>query len=126
MLQCQVMFLAVMNGPAWHLNTSYRCQSNLSILRLVQELVELSLSAPGRVTLPRAPPHTLLLSGSLFSPFPTGWGLDTPLVAKWTGDRLRLRDVAQGELQEFRQQVSGCLGWVLVQWTNVQRHTRLG
>lgn len=70
-----------------------------------RELVELSLSAPGRVTLPRAPPHTLLLSGSQFSPFPTGWGLDTPLVAKWTGDRLRMRDAAQAELQEFRQQV---------------------
>ncbi|WIA38279.1 hypothetical protein OEZ86_001619 [Tetradesmus obliquus] len=70
-----------------------------------RELIELSLSAPGRVTLPRAPPHTLLLSGSQFSPFPTGWGLDTPLVAKWTGDRLRMRDDAQTELQEFRQQV---------------------
>ncbi|KAF6263018.1 hypothetical protein COO60DRAFT_1492560, partial [Scenedesmus sp. NREL 46B-D3] len=70
-----------------------------------RELVELSLSAPGRVTMPRAPPHTLLLSGSQFSPFPTGWGLDTPLVAQWTGERLRLRDAAQGELQVFRQQV---------------------
>jgi hypothetical protein len=75
---------------------------------VLQELIELSLSAPGRVTLPRAPPHTLLLSGSLFSPFPTGWGLETPLVAKWTGDRLRMRDAAQAELQEFRQQVIGC------------------
>jgi tRNA pseudouridine38-40 synthase len=78
----------------------------------LQELVELSLSAPGRVTLPRAPPHTLLLSGSLFSPFPTGWGLETPLVAKWTGDRLRMRDAAQGELQEFRQQVGDA--WCLL------------
>uniref|UniRef100_A0A383VE63 Pseudouridine synthase I TruA alpha/beta domain-containing protein n=1 Tax=Tetradesmus obliquus TaxID=3088 RepID=A0A383VE63_TETOB len=70
-----------------------------------RELIELSLSAPGRVTLPRAPPHTLLLSGSQFSPFPTGWGHDTPLVARWTGERLRMRDDAQAELQEFRQQV---------------------
>lgn len=38
----------------------------------LQGLLDVSLSAPGRVTLPRAPPHTLLLSGSVFSPFPAG------------------------------------------------------
>ncbi|KAF8062046.1 TMN7 [Scenedesmus sp. PABB004] len=70
-----------------------------------RELLEVSLSAPGRVSLPRAPPHTLLLSGSVFSPFPTGWGNDTPLVAQWTGDRLRVREAAQQELADFRREV---------------------
>lgn len=32
----------------------------------------MTLSAPGRVTLPRAPPHSLLLYGSQFAPFPAG------------------------------------------------------
>eukprot|EP00775_Hariotina_reticulata_P003564 gene3564-3832_t len=68
-------------------------------------LLDVSLSAPGRVTLPRAPPHSLLLSSSLFNPFPAGWGLDSPIVAQWTGDRLRLREQGQGELLEFRHQV---------------------
>lgn len=44
--------------------------THTAALAALQELLEVSLSAPGRVTLPRAPPHTLLLSGSLFSPFP--------------------------------------------------------
>jgi hypothetical protein len=70
-----------------------------------QELLELSLSAPGRVPLPRAPPHSLLLFDNQFSPFPAGWGLETPLVSRFTGDRLQLRDGGQQMRQEFRQKV---------------------
>jgi hypothetical protein len=70
-----------------------------------QELLELSLSAPGRVPLPRAPPHSLLLFDNQFSPFPTGWGLETPLVSRFTGDRLQLREGGQQMRQEFRQKV---------------------
>lgn len=65
----------------------------------------MSLSAPGRVTLPRAPPHSLLLYNNQFSPFPAGWGLETPLVAKYTGDRLQLREGGQQMRQHFREQV---------------------
>mgnify|MGYP001810917639 CR=1 FL=1 len=32
--------------------------------RMSLELLTAALSAPGRVTVPRAPPHTLLLSGN--------------------------------------------------------------
>jgi tRNA pseudouridine38-40 synthase len=67
----------------------------------------MSLSAPGRVTLPRAPPHSLLLYGSQFAPFPAGWGLDTPLVSKYTGDRLSLREGGQQLRKEFRRKVRG-------------------
>lgn len=77
-----------------------------------QELLELSLSAPGRVTLPRAPPHSLLLYGSQFSPFPAGWALDTPLVAKYSGDRLSLREGGQQLREEFRQKVSRAVAGV--------------
>lgn len=70
-----------------------------------RELLELSLSAPGRVTLPRAPPHSLLLFSNQFSPFPAGWGLETPLVAKYTGDRLQLREGGQQMRQQFREQM---------------------
>lgn len=72
---------------------------------MLQELLEMSLSAPGRVTLPRAPPHSLLLYNNQFSPFPAGWGLETPLVAKYTGDRLQLREGGQQMRQHFREQV---------------------
>jgi tRNA pseudouridine38-40 synthase len=71
----------------------------------VQELLEVSLSAPGRVSLPRAPPHSLLLYGSQFSNFPAGWGLDTPLVARFTGAKLELRQGGQAMRQAFRQRV---------------------
>lgn len=74
-------------------------------LSVVQELLEFSLSAPGRVAVPRAPPHSLLLYGSLFSPFPAGWGLETPLVSKYTGDRLQLREGGQQLREEFRRKV---------------------
>jgi tRNA pseudouridine38-40 synthase len=77
---------------------------------LPQELLELSLSAPGRVTLPRAPPHSLLLFNNQFSPFPAGWGLETPLVAKYTGDRLQLREGGQQMRQQFREQVGNRAG----------------
>jgi len=76
-----------------------------TVLAVVQELLELSLSAPGRVAVPRAPPHSLLLYGSLFSPFPAGWGLETPLVSKYTGDRLQLREGGQQLREEFRRKV---------------------
>jgi tRNA pseudouridine38-40 synthase len=82
---------------------TYAC--SCSAASSLQDLLELSLSAPGRVTLPRAPPHSLLLYGSQFSPFPTGWGLDTPLVSKYTGDRLSLREGGQQLREEFRQKV---------------------
>jgi hypothetical protein len=75
---------------------------------LLQELLDMSLSAPGRVTLPRAPPHSLLLYGSQFAPFPTGWGLDTPLVSQYTGDRLSLREGGQQLREGFRKKVRGC------------------
>jgi hypothetical protein len=62
------------------------CRLISLLLVNVQALLDVSLAAPGRVTLPRSPPHSLLLSGSLFNPFPTGWGLDSPIVARWTGN----------------------------------------
>jgi tRNA pseudouridine38-40 synthase len=36
------------------------------------EFLEVALSAPARAPMPRAPPHTLLLADSFFSPFPAG------------------------------------------------------
>lgn len=77
-----------------------------------QELLELSLSAPGRVPLPRAPPHSLLLFDNQFSPFPAGWGLETPRVSRFTGDRLQLREGGQQMRQEFRRKVSSLVNLV--------------
>ncbi len=41
---------------------------------LPQELLDASLQTPSRVTLPRAPPHTLLLSDCQFHCFPAVTG----------------------------------------------------
>lgn len=81
------------------------CTPNCVCVLHIQELLEVSLSAPGRVTVPRAPPHSLLLYNNQFSPFPAGWGHEVPLVAKFTGERLQLREGGQQMRQEFRERV---------------------
>ncbi|KAL6749842.1 hypothetical protein V8C86DRAFT_2832298 [Haematococcus lacustris] len=69
-----------------------------------QEVLVASLTAPARVSLPRAPPHTLLLSDCDFSEFPaqTSGGRDLLLV---TGRCLRLRQQGTERKEAFRRQV---------------------
>lgn len=69
------------------------------------ELLPVALSAPGRVTVPKAPPHTLLLSGNEFSPFAKAYGEDTPALARLTGPVLTLKEGGRAEQRAFREEV---------------------
>ena len=75
-----------------------------------KDLLEVMLSAPARITVPRAPPHTLLLADSFFSSFPAGWGLDVPKVAQYTGASLELRDGGWEKMEQFRREVRASKG----------------
>lgn len=67
-------------------------------------LLAVALSAPGRVTVPRAPPHTLLLSDNEFSPFARAYGdQPAPALARLTGDALSLREGGRAAQEEFRR-----------------------
>ena len=69
---------------------------------------DLTAAPSSDLTLPRAPPHSLMLSGTPFHPIPqhadqTG----EAAVFKWSGKQLELREGGQAEKEAFRQQVGG-------------------
>ncbi|KXZ42898.1 hypothetical protein GPECTOR_112g268 [Gonium pectorale] len=66
-------------------------------------LLRASLAGHSRVTVPRAPPHTLILADCTFPPFRKAGG-DEARVARWSGDRLQLRSGGAANLAAFRQQ----------------------
>lgn len=66
-------------------------------------LLRASLAAHARVNVPRAPPHTLVLSDCSFPPFRKAGG-DEARVARWSGERLQLRAGGQANLARFREQ----------------------
>eukprot|EP00798_Chlamydomonas_sp_ICE-L_P022177 gene22177-29239_t len=63
------------------------------------ELLKASLQAPARITLPRAPPHTLMLAARR-----QRTGGDSGL-ASITGDKLHLKEGAMVKKEEFRKKV---------------------
>lgn len=65
------------------------------------ELVEPSLSTPLRMSMPLAPPSTLVLTDTEFSPFRTSWNGQKADVCQWTGDKLTLREPGQDLQREF-------------------------
>ncbi|GFR46264.1 hypothetical protein Agub_g7817 [Astrephomene gubernaculifera] len=67
------------------------------------QLLRASLAAPARVTVPRAPPHTLILADCSFPPFRKA-GADEARVARWSGERLGLRQGGSDNLRAFRQE----------------------
>ncbi|GIL74652.1 hypothetical protein Vretifemale_4577 [Volvox reticuliferus] len=67
------------------------------------QLLRASLAGHARVTVPRAPPHTLILADCTFPPFRKA-GADEARVHRWSGERLQLRTGGQSNLAEFRQQ----------------------
>lgn len=70
------------------------------------ELLSVALAAPGRVTVPRAPPHTLLLAGSDFGAFARAYGdQPAPELARLTGDCLTLRAGGAAAQEAFRREV---------------------
>ena len=89
---------------------------------LPPELVEASLSAPARVNLPIAPPSTLFLSASEFSPFRRSWeGTAASPVLRWSGPSLRLREAGQAAQLAFEREallpaLDGLLDEALPQW----------
>ncbi|GLC40018.1 hypothetical protein PLESTB_001520100 [Pleodorina starrii] len=66
-------------------------------------LLRASLAGSARVTVPRAPPHTLILADCTFPPFRRA-GNDEARVFRWSGERLQLRGEGQRNLAEFRRQ----------------------
>ncbi|GAX79596.1 hypothetical protein CEUSTIGMA_g7037.t1 [Chlamydomonas eustigma] len=71
---------------------------------LPEELLVASMLPPARVTLPRAPPHTLLLSDCRFHRFPPISGTDNGLL-DITGPELSLRTGGQQRKETFRKEV---------------------
>ncbi len=77
---------------------------------LPPDLHEASLTAPVRMSLPCAPPHTLLLADCTFRPFFKGYNQPEAMVARLSGDALSLRSKGQQERADFRKQVGQQLG----------------
>jgi len=69
------------------------------------EFVEASLSIHARCNLPKAPPSTLVLSGSTFAPFPITEGGPHP-VCSLSGPSLSLRAQGQAQQSQFRDEAS--------------------
>ncbi|GLI69411.1 hypothetical protein VaNZ11_014017 [Volvox africanus] len=67
------------------------------------QLLRASLAGHARVTVPRAPPHTLILADCTFPPFRKA-GADEARVHRWSGERLQLRTGGQSNLTDFRRQ----------------------
>lgn len=65
-------------------------------------LLTAALAKGARVSTPRAPPHTLILSDCTFPPF-RKTGPDEARVARWSGERLQLRPGGQAQLAAFRR-----------------------
>ncbi|KAF5828336.1 hypothetical protein DUNSADRAFT_17770 [Dunaliella salina] len=70
------------------------------------DLLRASLHAPARTSVPKAPPHTLILTASKFSEFSPRAGSEIA-VEKYTGRQLRIREGAARAQQEFQEQVLG-------------------
>ena len=64
-----------------------------------------SMTAPMRINLPLAPPHTLLLADSTFGAFPKDKRTNVATVAQWSGDRLELRAGGRANRQKFTEEV---------------------
>ncbi|PSC73076.1 tRNA pseudouridine synthase [Micractinium conductrix] len=69
------------------------------------ELLEASLATPARVSLPLAPPSTLMLIGAQFSPFKRSWSGQAAEAARWTGETLELKERGAAAQRSFLQQV---------------------
>eukprot|EP00200_Dunaliella_tertiolecta_P018396 CAMPEP_0202397978 /NCGR_PEP_ID=MMETSP1128-20130828/975_1 /ASSEMBLY_ACC=CAM_ASM_000463 /TAXON_ID=3047 /ORGANISM="Dunaliella tertiolecta, Strain CCMP1320" /LENGTH=659 /DNA_ID=CAMNT_0049001017 /DNA_START=2910 /DNA_END=4889 /DNA_ORIENTATION=+ len=70
------------------------------------DLLKASLHAPTRTSVPKAPPHTLILTASKFFEFSPRAGSEIA-VEKYTGRELRVREGAARAQQEFQEQVLG-------------------
>ncbi|KAG2440173.1 hypothetical protein HXX76_004286 [Chlamydomonas incerta] len=70
-----------------------------------KELLLGSMTPPARVTLPRAPPHTLLLSDCSFGRFPSQQGPGDNDLCNVTGERLSMREGGRERKEAFRNEV---------------------
>ena len=66
-------------------------------------VVAAALRVPARLSLPLAPPHTLVLTGARFGAYPAK-ALAPGDAAPWLGERLELRESGAGAAREFRAQ----------------------
>ncbi|GLI59405.1 hypothetical protein VaNZ11_001288 [Volvox africanus] len=64
-----------------------------------------SMQPPARVTVPRAPPHTLLLADCAFGLFPQQFGVGDNDLRNVTGERLSVRAGGLARREEFRERV---------------------
>ncbi|KXZ51601.1 hypothetical protein GPECTOR_12g565 [Gonium pectorale] len=69
---------------------------------LPRDVLQASLHPPARVTLPRAPPHTLLLADCSFGRFPQQYGPGDNDLRNVTGERLSIRAGGVARREEFR------------------------
>jgi tRNA pseudouridine38-40 synthase len=86
---------------------------------LPEPLLAASLSARVRAAMVKAPPHTLVLADTTFSPFATGYGSSSSSsssssaggapegVARWSGERLELRARGKARQEEWRRAALG-------------------
>lgn len=65
-------------------------------------VIAAALRVPARLSLPLAPPHTLVLTGARFGAYPSK-ALAPGDVAPWVGDRLELRQAGAKAAEEFRE-----------------------
>ncbi|KAG2491256.1 hypothetical protein HYH03_010463 [Edaphochlamys debaryana] len=70
-----------------------------------KEVLQASLYAPARATLPRAPPHTLLLADCTFGRFPHQHGPGDNDLRRLTGERLAVRFGGRAAREAFREEV---------------------
>ncbi|KAF5832298.1 hypothetical protein DUNSADRAFT_11835 [Dunaliella salina] len=70
-----------------------------------REFLEAALSAPSRITLPLAPPHTLLLSDCEFMDFPVQYGSGENGLASISGTSLSLREGGKARKEAFRKKM---------------------
>ncbi|GIL77371.1 hypothetical protein Vretifemale_6833, partial [Volvox reticuliferus] len=72
---------------------------------MTKDMLMGSLQPPARVTLPRAPPHTLLLADCTFGRFPHQFGVGDNDLRNVTGERLTARAGGLSRREEFRERV---------------------
>lgn len=73
----------------------------VALQKIPLELLQASLAAPARMSMPLAPPCSLVLTDAEFSPFRGSWDGTASAVTQLTGDRLALRGGGVIRQQEF-------------------------
>eukprot|EP00803_Ostreobium_quekettii_P001731 evm.model.scf_924.4 EVM.evm.TU.scf_924.4 scf_924:29233-33614(+) len=101
-VQCEV------RGQSFMLHQiRYMIATAVSVARgyISLRVLKASMMAPVRITLPLAPPHTLMLFESTFGDFPKDRRTGVANVAQWSGNSLQLRAGGTANRQSFNDKV---------------------